>query len=257
VGPVGGSRRGATLTTVLVALAFVVGFVRPWDWLGSSAAATASGVPGASVPATAQGSGGPGGTPGAPSASPTPAPGSDAAAAQTCAYPQSWRSATIQEWAGRAARVWTAVDATVAGGPLDPSIPFQVIAGDRFSALGWCAPVLGPDRPPESAVGRLFRIAGGGATEPPLRLLEPAAPNPLGELWIPAAAGAVGTVTWPAGRYVIELATPSGSWTRWIGIELRVTPQPVLSPAASAPSVESPAASEPPGGASVAPTGSG
>ena len=47
-------------------------------------------------------------------------------------------------------------------------------------------------------------------------------------VFIAGAGGAA--VVWPAGRYVIELATASGSWTRFIGIELRVTPQPGASP---------------------------
>jgi hypothetical protein len=229
---VGGGRRGATLAAVLVVAAFLVGLVRPWDWIGGRAADDSGPQPRATAAALVPGAGDAFDTAGPPASGGTSVEGGDAAAAQTCAYPQSWRSATVQLWAGRLAHVWTAVDAATATGPLDPSIPFQPIAGDQFTAIGWCAPVLGPDRPPETARGRLFRIVAGAVSEPAFRRLEPAAPNALGELWVPAtAAGAGGAaVVWPAGRYVIELATASGSWTRFIGIELRVTPQPGASP---------------------------
>ena len=247
VRPVAGRSVRATITIALVVAAFLVGLVHPWDWL---AGASRSPVAGDRATGQAPGSGGPGqggngqGGIATPAPTDTPAPGSDAAAAAVCAYPQSWRSATIQDWAGRRARVWTAVDVVTASGPLDSSIPFQVVAGDRFTAIGWCAPVLGPDRPPLTMRGVLFRVDAGAATPEPYRLLEPAAPNALGELWAPT-----GSATWPAGRYVIELATPSGSWVRWLGLELRVspvlvaTPSPVPSPAGSPDASTSPSSS--------------
>jgi hypothetical protein len=256
----GGSGRGPLIAAVLIVLAFAVGLVRPWDWFGlgadsasPSAGASASAAAVVDTPAAA--------TLAPPSAS--AAPVIDAAAAQTCDYPQSWRTATLQDWAGRRARVWTAVDAVEATGPLDSAIPFTAVGGSQFSAIGWCAPVDGPGRPPDDAVGTLFRVAGGKAVREAVTLLEPASPNPLAGLLAPAgvaapssaasasaaassvaspvasggaasrspgvsaspagSAGATGT-TWPTGRYVIELATPDGTWVRWIGVELRAVP---------------------------------
>ena len=252
VRPVVSRSRGALLTLTLVILAFAIGLVRPWDWLATTNGA--SGAPadgrtgsGSGDAGTAGGNGGAGATP-ALIPSQSPAPGSDAAAALTCAYPQSWRSATLQDWAGRRAHVWTAVDAVTASGPLDPGIPFQPVVGDRFTALGWCAPVIGPDRPPLDARGTLFRIDGGTATPEPYQRLQPDGPNALGELWAPA-----GAATWAPGRYLIEVATPAGTWARWIGLELRDGPAVAATPgpgASGAPSA-SPQPFTSPGGAAL------
>ena len=148
-----------------------------------------------------------GATPAGPT--PTPAPGSVEAAAQVCAYPQGWRSATLQNYAGRRALVWTAVDAVSATGPLDPSIPFEGVAGDTFTAIGWCAPVDGPDRPPDGTTARLFRVADGRATPEPYVRLHPAAPNPLGELWGPVGSPAAspGPGATPAASPAVSPAT--------------------------------------------------
>ena len=42
-------------------------------------------------------------------------------------YPPSGGRPTIQDWAGRTARVWTAVDVVEAIGPDDPRIPFEPV----------------------------------------------------------------------------------------------------------------------------------
>jgi len=211
VRPVGSRGRSATITGALLLTAFVLGLVRPWDWLEGATSPATPGVP----PGTSAAVGAPTSSP-APSS--TPEPGSDTAAAEACAYPQSWRSATLQRWAGREAQVWTAVDAVTATGPSDAAIPFQVVGGDEFRAIGWCAPVLGDERPPLDARGRLFRLDAAGAVEIGFRRIAPGAPNALGELWAPEASP---PEFWPAGRYVIEIATPSGTWARWLGLELR------------------------------------
>ncbi len=191
--PVAKRGRGPTFTIALVVLAFVLGVVRPWDWLpnGGAASDARPGGEAAATGALVTGSGDAGGTGATPAGpTPTPAPGSVEAAAQVCAYPQGWRSATLQNYAGRRALVWTAVDAVSATGPLDPSIPFEGVAGDTFTAIGWCAPVDGPDRPPDGTTARLFRVADGRATPEPYVRLHPAAPNPLGELWGPVGSPA-------------------------------------------------------------------
>jgi len=215
VRPLGGSARGATLAALLILVAFVVGLVRPWDLLVDTS------TPARPLP-QASGAAGPGTPPpdGTGDAGPI---ASAAGTAPTCGYPQAWRSAVLQTWAGRHARVWPAADvATSAAGPQDPSIPFNVIAGEDFTALGWCAPVSGVERPPVRAQGRLFRVAAdGAATEVGYRRLEPPAPSSLGELWVPEGSAASAGTEWPPGRYVIQLAASDGTWERWLGIELR------------------------------------
>ena len=142
--------------------------------------------------------------------------------------------------------MWTAIDVTEASGPTDPAIPFQIVAGDDFTAIGWCAPVEGDERPPVSATGRLFVLdADGTATELPYARIEPGVPSALGELWAPAAHGTSTEAAWPVGRYVIELQTASQSWRRWLGLDLRSEP---VGPRTSEGSSASPAAA--PGDAS-------
>lgn len=222
VRPVAGRRRGATIAAVLIVLAFVVGLVRPWDFLGDVAGPFGP-LPRASG-AVAVGTAAPDGTGDAGVPGPLGS-GIGAGTAPTCGYPQAWRSAVIQRWSGRRARVWTAVDVGQARSADDPAIPFNVIAGDDFAAIGWCAPVSGDDRPPASARGRLYRIVEGGvAEELAYRRLEPPAPTSLGELWVPDTGAGSTPLAWPPGRYVIELATPDGSWSRWLGLELRMAP---------------------------------
>ena len=284
--PVAKRGRGPTFTIALVVLAFVLGVVRPWDWLpnGGAASDARPGGEAAATGAPVTGSDDAGGTGAAQAGpTPTPAPGSVEAAAQVCAYPQGWRSATLQNYAGRRALVWTAVDAVSATGPLDPSIPFEGVAGDTFTAIGWCAPVDGPDRPPDGTTARLFRVADGRATPEPYVRLHPAAANPLGELWgpvgSPAASPGTGATpaaspaaspgpgaspvhadglppgpslgvgetapTWAPGHYLIELEAPGGDYVRWLGLDIRLS-QPVVEPGSTPPAPVEPTATASP-----------
>ncbi len=146
--------------------------------------------------------------------------------------------------------MWTAVDVAQASDPADPAIDFQVVAGEDFTAIGWCAPVTGDERPPATAAGRLFRIGDDGtAVELPYARLEPPASSALGELWVPAERSSTPTGSWPVGRYVIALATPDGAWSRELGLELRTAPPPLPRPSVT----PTPA----PGSPTIAPSSSG
>jgi hypothetical protein len=266
VSPLGrGASTRPLAVAALVVVVFMVSLARPWDWLPSSGRGDAT--PGeAGVPASPAGRPAAGGS----SAATAGSDGSDGAwggaseaagvgdepRAPACGYPQDWRSAAIQIWAGRRAHVWTAVPAVRATGPADPSIPFEPVASVLVEAIGWCAPIGGPDRPPRDAVGTLFLIEGGVATAVPFVRLEPTTHDALGELWVPIAgavpgssgdagavpgssgdAGAVpgssgdaGAVRWPDGRYVIRLATPDGTYARYLGLEVRPPLEPAPRP---------------------------
>ena len=154
-----------------------------------------------------------------------------ASQAPTCAYPTAWRTATIQTWAGARARVWTAAEAVAATRVDDPSIPFNLVASDTVEAIGWCAPVTGPDRPPLAAEATLFRLEDGVAIEVAVDRLEPAAPDALGELWLPQGQAGGRRPLWTAGRYVIRLAAPSGGYERYLGMQVGLPePEPTLAP---------------------------
>lgn len=238
---------GPVLVGALVVAAFLVGVVRPWDWLAPPGPG-----PGVTLTPTARGTGpvqtdsGSFPAAGGPAAtSPRPAPRVD----PTCAYPSSWRLAAIQEWGGRPARVWSATEAVAASGPDDPSIPFSVIASTAVTAVGWCAPVIGDERPPLAAVGTLFRVDVDSAREIPFDRLEPSAPDALGELWVPVPQSVGRRPPWPPGRYVIRLMAPGGSFERYLGIEVvRVVrdADPGAAPGPAAPEAVPPSASPTP-----------
>lgn len=246
---VGRAGRGPAVVGALVVGAFLLGLVRPWDLLVPSAAdgppapgmTAAPVVSGASDGAVISG-------PDATSRS-GQTPPSVPARALTCAFPSQWRTATIEDWNGRQARVWKAATVVAASGPADPAIPLEPIVAATITAIGWCAPIDGADRPPLTLETALYRVEDGIPTPVAHDRLEPVEPDALGELWVPKPRGVGNRPTWPMGRYVIELRSPSGSYVRYLGLELsdrvvRATPGP-SEPAASEPAASGPVASEP------------
>jgi hypothetical protein len=148
--------------------------------------------------------------------------------------------ATIQMWAGARARVWTAAEAVPATGVVDPSIPFNLVGSEAVEAIGWCAPVSGPERPPLAARATLFRLVDGVATEVAVDRLEPVTRDALGELWLPRVQPEGRRPEWAPGRYVIRLATPSGGYARYLGLRVGLpepNPEPSAAPSPGAPSV--------------------
>lgn len=254
--------RGPLLAVVLVVAAFAVGLVRPWDWLATSAPG-ARADPSAAADGSGAGRAGPGAGEASSDAGPSADDGSSADPAAegspstTCASPLGWRAATIESWSGRQAHVWTAADAVAASGPADPGIPFRPIVAETVSAIGWCAPVVGGERPPLAATATLFRVRDGAAVAIPYDRLEPSAPNALGELIVPPAPATGSRPPWAPGRYVIRLAAPGGSYVRYLGMEvMRALPastgaDPATSPSAS-PTAAPPIDPSPASGASPA-----
>ena len=225
----GRGSRGPVLVTGLVVAAFLLGLFRPWDLLGPPAAVPAVTTPGlgdAAPDEVTPDDGVPASTGTALRTAP-PVPRT----AITCALPSQWRSSTIEDWTGRQARVWKAVEVVQASGPDDPSIPFEPIVSPTVTAIGWCAPVTGPDRPPQNLTASLYRLRDGAAVQVVYDRLEPAAPDALGELWVPLPRSVGNRPSWPLGRYVIELRSASGGYVRYLGLELldrldRASPQP-------------------------------
>ena len=224
--------RGPTVVAALVAGAFLVGLVRPWDWFTDGAAA----VPAPPAMVAEAGRATPSPYAGVAALQPSARADGDpepASVARTCAYPTAWRTATIQMWAGARARVWTAAEAVAATGVDDPSIPFNPVTSDTVESIGWCAPVTGPDRPPLTAEATLFRLVDGVATEVVVDRLEPATRDALGELWLPQEQTGGRRPLWAPGRYVIRLATPSGGYERYLGLQVGLReprPEPTATP---------------------------
>ena len=219
--------RGPVVVTILVVGAFLLGLFRPWDLLGPPGVAPTAATPGLAEASSVDGTAVDGGSAGTVQRPEPPVPRT----AITCALPSQWRSSTIEDWTGRQARVWTAVEVVEGTGPADPSIPFEPIVSPTVTAIGWCAPVVGADRPPQSLTASLYRIRDGVAIAIPYDRLEPAEPDVLGELWVPRPLGVGNRPSWPLGRYVIELRSASGGYVRYLGLDLldrieRASPAP-------------------------------
>ena len=122
--------------------------------------------------------------------------------------PGRWRSATLQHWAGSRAASGRPSRWSEATRPDRPGDPVPVLGGEVVPALGWCAPVAGPDRPRSGPAGCSGRH-DDGVDRDAGRARQPRPPA-LGELG--ALVGPPDGAEWPLGRYVIELAEPDGRW---------------------------------------------
>jgi hypothetical protein len=163
--------------------------------------------------------------------------------ATICLEPASWRTATIETWRDQTVRVWRAIDPVVASGPDDPAIPIVPAVGSRVAAIGFCAPVVGPDRPTgpvtvdawrrdlpgsEGATATPGTVAAGTTASVPLQLrsVVPAgSPSPFGALFGPPAGSDAGT-GWTPGIIVFRYAQgASGVATAatWFAIEISLT----------------------------------
>jgi hypothetical protein len=176
------------------------------------------------------------------SPAPSSAPNSraDADVATICLEPASWRTATIETWRDQTVRVWRAIDPVVASGPDDPAIPIVPAVGNSVAAIGFCAPVVGPDRPSGPVAVEAWRrepaaadgaspapgVVAAGASEPvrlEIRPIVPAgSPSPFGALFGPPEAEAEAGTGWPPGVVVFRYAPLAGgpSAATWFAIEI-------------------------------------
>ena len=211
---------GLVLSVMLIAVSTAI--IKPWDFGAERAVATPR-------PASAA----------TPRPTRAPPPSIDRLAA-VCLRPFGWRIVATERWRDRTVRSWKAIEPVEATGPDDPSIPTVIVAGDSVPALGWCSPVDGLEQPPTDARATVFAVdASGVARRVTVRQLAPSDVSSGGATWAPPGPGALGAVaseTWPVGRYVIRVATPDGSYERWLGADVlrpareRSLPSPAVSP---------------------------
>jgi hypothetical protein len=215
---VGGTAPIAPWWAALVAGALVVLAVKPWatdEQRARNPAAAASAA--ISSPAAPQ-----------PSERPrTP----DEIVAADCLAPSGWRIFTVAVWHDQTIRSWWAIEPVVADDPTDPRIPVLSIVAIDVPALGYCAPLYGPDRPLPGTVVRMWRTGPGGSlTEVRTGRLQPPFETPLLALYAPPGSSGDGldtAVSWPTGRYLFS------SGDRWFGVDLRIDPKPDPLPPAS------------------------
>jgi hypothetical protein len=133
-------------------------------------------------------------------------------------------------WSGHPATVWAEAKVVEARGPDDPTIPWTPVGPPPVTAIGWCAAVGDAERPPLDATASLFRLDNGVASLIPRPAGARDASSPMGQLWFTPG---INPLPWPAGQYVIRLTTPSGSWVRYLGLDvegLDTSPLPLGSP---------------------------
>jgi hypothetical protein len=165
---------------------------------------------------------------------PTPSPtlSAEDQLREHCLAPSSWRTFSLQRWDDQTVRAWVAIEPVPAVGPTDPAIPFVAVIASGVLALGYCAPVVGPERPAAGATMAAWRLADDGATAErlaPQRTVPPVATILGGLFVLPAGGNAVGVASdgWPPGRYVFDVDG------HWFGAEVRLIERavkPVIEP---------------------------
>ncbi len=196
---------GGAYRLVAVGLAFLaVAFVKPW---GGASARAPQPLPGsAAPPAMARATEGAGILPAAhPAASLRPD--------QIECEPGAWELVSLDRLASWTVRTWIPAVPVPATGPLDPAIPTILLQSPVILSVGACSPGPGGNAAPVSSpllVAGAWRVEAGRATGLTVeaRAGDPRDPS-LARLYSPVAGGA--THAWPAGRFVLELVSPSAA----------------------------------------------
>jgi len=168
-----------------------------------------------------------------PEVSPTPRPTTELdIVAGFCLEPSGWRVYSSERWGGQTVRSWTAMTPiSSATGPTDPRIPLIPVVSQAVLAIGFCAPVYGPDKPPQDAVSRLYRlteitIPGERGTQSeaiaPVRIAPAGRPSFLGAAFAPLTG-----TSWSDGAYVMRVE--GSGYTRWFGIQVEILDRPASS----------------------------
>jgi hypothetical protein len=143
--------------------------------------------------------------------------------ASFCLDPRSWRVATIERWRDQTIRVWRAIDPVAsASGPDDARIPTFPIVSEGITELGWCAPVVEPERPLDGAAIKVWRRSPNGSIAIPMSPSRPVDDaTSLGALYLPP--GAPAAEVWKDGTYVFRYREPAGR-ERWFAVEVELRP---------------------------------
>jgi hypothetical protein len=203
---------GTWLAVTVVALS--IALLKPWASEPPRSPSGAAVAEGRAVTGATGGSG------------PTPVPTlrPDSAGPQVamfCLDPQSWRLATVERWRDQTIRVWRAIEpASVAADPADARIPVFPIVSEGVTALGWCAPVVGADRPDGPATVDVWRLTAAGPVVIRTRNASAAdVESSFGGLYRPPGAAAAGV--WADGTYVFRHRERTGR-ERWFAVEVEL-----------------------------------
>jgi|GEM_PF-1197533 len=148
-----------------------------------------------------------------------------------------WRIVALGNFGGWTVRTSIAITPVEASGPGDSSIPDLSLGASDIAGLGACAPSTWSGAPGRaSRIVTAWRTSADGAltaTFARVTLAEldplpsgspagaqPIAPRSVAELVRPLPATQGGR--WPAGRYVLLLASPDAGAGRWIAVDIGV-----------------------------------
>jgi len=148
-----------------------------------------------------------------------------------------WRIVALGNFGGWMVRTSIAITPVEASGPGDSSIPDLSLGASDIAGLGACAPSTWSGAPGRaSRIVTAWRTSADGAltaTFARVTLVEldplpsgspvgaqPIAPRSVAELVRPIPATPGGR--WPAGRYVLLLASPDAGAGRWIAVDIGV-----------------------------------
>jgi len=239
-------RRASRLPTAVAALSVamvVLAIVQPWDGTDQT---QLDRVPPSPLPAAVNAllpTSSPPGLAEIPAMSITARPAPLAPGQIDCGS-SDWQIVTLGTFLAWTVRTWIAITPVEAGGPGDPSIPELSLSGSNVAGMGACAPSIGSGAPGlASRIVAAWRQGAGGATMgifgrvalsdldilplggPAGGPVEPrsTAPASVVELVRPFPAAQRGR--WPAGRYVLLLASPDPGPDRWIAVDIGAAPR--------------------------------
>lgn len=177
----------------------------------------------------------------------TPVPTEDRTAeglaTQICLGAGAWEIVSLETWRTQDVRVWRAIEPLAAAdGPADPAIPSVPVGALEVTALGWCAPAFGPQRPTGPARVSAWSVRNGVATDLALRQVQPAAVTPLAALYVPLTSCPERTICapllrepvpgpWTTGRVVFHYVDAGGTTDAWLAADLDIAvPRPTGAP---------------------------
>jgi hypothetical protein len=155
---------------------------------------------------------------------------------EMCLEPNGWRLFATERWADRVARRWVrVVPLAGASGAADPRIPLISEPSLAVLAIGYCAPVSGPERPPEAVSTTIYRLRHGGSARDPLawdvirppRVLPTLDQSSLGGAWASPGSTASSPTGWADATIVIRIAAArpgAEDYTRWFGAVIDAGP---------------------------------
>ena len=225
-GPAHGSFAPVSLTgrrppierwAVIFTITLVIVVAKPWQSPGDASGAgspTAVTRPSADPAAV-----------GTPSNTDDPA---TAAVAAFCLNTRSWLIASVERTVGHSGdqriRVWRVLEpATSASGPDDPSIPDVSIVSEGLTELGWCAPIVGDEKPSPPVDMAVWLRSPTGARPITLDSSRPVTDRtPYGAMYRPPGRGPSSkAASWPNGSYVFRYREAGGR-ERWFAIEVEI-----------------------------------